>query len=646
MFDDRRERARHRTFTRRAAVLFGAQLTVAGLLGARLYRLQVEENEAYRTLSEENRIRSEPVMPARGEIFDVAGRPLAVNVPNYTVRFVRERAEDLEAALADLRRVIELSENEMDGLRRRIDARRSFVPVIVKENLDWETFARVNANAPALPFAIPEVGLVRFYPESDALVHVVGYVGAVTEEELERDRTRDPILRMPSARIGKTGVERSAETVLRGSAGVRDVEINAGGREIREINRVEGVSGSDLTLSINLDLQRYTMERIAGESAAVVVMDALTGDLLALASGPGYDPNKFVFGISQNDYDDLRGDEYLPLVNKALAGAYPPGSTFKMMTALAALESGQISPQTAFNCTGRLRFGDRFFHCWRRQGHGRVRMLAGVKNSCDVYFYEIAQAAGIERIADVARRFGVGQAPEIDVPNVRAGTLPSPQWARAQGRNWNGGETLNVGIGQGALTMTPLQLAVMTARIANGREQVRPRLIKTINGVAPERAPFEPLGVSEEGLRIVHDGMWAVSNEQGGTAYGSRIDDPELALAGKTGTAQVRGISEEERAAGVRENEELPWRLRDHALFVAYAPARAPRYAISVLVEHGGGGSRAAAPVARDVMMRLLYGPEPPLEAYPPHVRPEIERARTAGEEARATGADPIRVLT
>lgn len=646
MLDDRRERERHRIFTRRAFVVVGGQLTIAGLLGARLYRLQVVENEAYRTLAENNRIRSENFAPDRGEIFDVRGRPLAVNVPNYMVRFVRERADDWRRGLSELNQILALSERDLDRLRDRIERERAYVPVLVRENLDWETFARINANAPALPFIEPDVGSVRFYPEAKTLAHVIGYVGAVTEEELARDRTRDPMLRLPDARIGKTGVEKSADVTLRGAAGTREIEINAGGRELREISRVAGAPGSDLSLTIDLDLQRYVMERIAGESAAVVVMDTLSGDLLSLVSGPAYDPNKFVFGISQSDMDDYNGDQYAPLRNKALAGSYPPGSTFKMITALAALESGDITPRTQFSCSGRLLFGDRYFHCWRRQGHGRLRMADGLKHSCDVYFYEAAKAAGIDRIADVAGRFGLGEAPQIDIPNVLGGVMPSTTWARSRGRSWSGGETLISGIGQGAVLATPLQLAVMAARIANGAEKVQPRLIKAVNGEERVQAPFEPLNVSAEGISVVREGMWKVSNESGGTAFGSRIDDAAHALCGKTGTSQVYSITEAERAEGVRSCSDLPWRLRDHALFVAYAPAEAPRYAICVVVEHGCGGSRAAAPIARDVMMRVLYGPEPPLEAYPPHIRPEIERARQAADQARATGADPMRVMT
>ncbi|MCI4664500.1 MAG: penicillin-binding protein 2 [Neomegalonema sp.] len=646
MFDDRRERDRRATFTRRAIVLFGAQLGVAGVLGVRLYKLQIVDQAQYRKLAEDNRINPETIAPERGEIFDRAGAPLAVNRPNYTLSFIREQAKDLEKAIADLRALASLSDREVQSLRRKLKRSAKFKPVLVKEDLDWDTFARLNANAPALPGALLDVGLVRTYPEADKLAHVIGYVGAVTSRDLKRHKGDDRLLRLPGARIGKTGVELAAEKTLRGEAGVRRVEINAGGREVAEIDRIEGDPGSDLTLTIDLALQRYAMKRIEKESAAVVVMDCITGDLLVLASGPAYDPNKFVFGISQRDWDDLRRDEYDPLRNKALAGEYPPGSTFKMITAIAALEAGKISPRTSFTCTGRMKFGDRYFHCWKRAGHGRVDMLRGVKNSCDVYFYEAALSAGIDKIAEVARKFGVGEAPKLEIPNVRDGLLPTRDWVRkTYKRGWNGGETLNVGIGQGALLMTPLQMAVMTARIANGAEQVQARIVKAINGVELERAPFEPLDVSKDAIDIVKAGMFAVSNEPGGTAFRSRIADPENALAGKTGTAQVRRIGKEERAAGVKKNADLPWRLRDHALFVAFAPVKTPRYAISVIVEHGGGGSKAAAPVARDVLMRALYGPQPPLEAYPVHLRREIAKAREEAEKAKATGADPVKIM-
>lgn len=631
MIDDRAEIDQHTRFNRRAMLLFGAQVGVAGLLGARLYQLQLVENEAYATLAEENRVNLEPLAPPRGRIYDRSGQPLAINRPNYRLNFVRERAASVEETLARLRRLVTLSDREVERLMRRLARTRGFVPVSVKENLSWEEFARVNANAPALPGVSPSIGWVRDYPEGDDLAHVVGYVAAVTEDDLARDESGDPLLRLPDARIGKNGVEKFAEAALRGSAGRRRIEVNAGGREIRELSRDPGAPGPDLDLTIDLPLQRYAMRRLQGESAAAVVIDVRNGDLLCLASAPAYDPNKFVFGIGVDDWNALREDEYDPLRNKALAGAYPPGSTFKMITALAALQHGEMTPTETVFCNGRYPFGDRIFHCWRRRGHGPMQLKTAIQKSCDVYFYEAAKRVGIERLAELASRFGIGERFDIEAPNVKSGNLPTPDWMfGARGVRWSGGDTLNVGIGQGALLTTPLQLAVMTARLANGRDRVRPRLVRARGGAPLAEPAFEPLDVDQGKLKLVLDAMNAVSNESGGTAFRSRIDDPDRQLAGKTGTAQVRRISMEERQAGVRKNEDLPWRLRDHALYVAFAPLEKPRYAIAVVVEHGGGGSKAAAPVARDIMMRALWAGEPPLDAYPTWARADETARREA----------------
>ncbi|MEO1329266.1 MAG: penicillin-binding protein 2 [Pseudomonadota bacterium] len=643
--DDARERERHARFSRRALVLLGGQLAVGGVLGWRLWQLQVLEGEAYLNLAEENRVNLQPVAPERGEIFDRAGRPIAVNLPNYTLKLIRERTDSTEATFARLRKLIDLTPREERIALSRLRRTRGFVPIPLKENLSWEAFSRINANAPSLPGVVPEATWTRFYPEADGLVHVVGYVAAVTDAEIERDRSNDPILRLPNARIGKNGIEKSAERNLRGAAGARRVEVNAAGREIRELSRDEGRRGDDLTLTIDLDLQRYAMERLKGESAAAVVMDVITGDIVALASTPGYDPNKFVFGISTTDWNALRADDHDPLRNKALAGAYPPGSTFKMMTALAGLETGLVGPSQSWFCGGKMRLGRRDFHCWKRGGHGSMNLKSGLKYSCDVYFYEVAKKVGIRKLAELCGRFGLGEAPEIEAPNVKAGNMPTPEWMlAARGERWSGGETLNVGIGQGAVLSTPLQLAVMTARLANGREQVSPRLIKGRNGVDVPVKPFAPLGVDPRNLAKIHDAMNAVSNEAGGTAFRSQIFDDDWRIAGKTGTAQVRRITVAERAVRVRKNEELPWHLRDHALFVAYGPVQAPRYAIGVVVEHGGSGSKAAAPVARDILLRAFFRGEPPLEAYPPWIRPEIEAARKAAEQARLS-TDPAGAL-
>ncbi|MEO0360128.1 MAG: penicillin-binding protein 2 [Pseudomonadota bacterium] len=627
--------------TRRGALLLGAQGLFIGGLVWRMRELQIEAGDKYRMLAEENRINVRLIPPARGEIVDRTGRPLAVNRQNYRVVMVRERAGDVEAVLDDVARIIEITPRQRERALREMRSKSAFVPVTVAEHLTWEEFALINANAPALPGVAPEVGLTRHYPEAERLAHILGYVARVTERDLERDDAQDPLFQIPDFHIGKNGFERAMEPRLRGSAGESRIEVNAAGRVIREIDREDGAPGADMELTIDLGLQNYAVERVAGESAAVVMMEVDTGDVVALASNPGFDPNKFVVGISQKEWSALLEDKYRPLANKAVSGQYPPGSTFKMLVALAALEHGVVGPRETVFCNGRYKLGNRYFHCWRRGGHGHMHLRDSIKQSCDVYYYEVARRVGIDRIAEMARRFGLGVEPPIEMTAVRPGLMPTKAWKkRAREESWQVGDTFNAGIGQGFVLATPLQLAVMTARLAGDGRKVEPRLIRGVGGAAVEPPPAESLGVSPRHLAMVRDAMFAVSNERRGTAWRSRIADETMAIAGKTGTSQVRRITAAERARGVIRNEDLPWERRDHALFVAFAPYDRPKYAIAVIVEHGGGGSKAAAPIARDVMMRALYGPEPPLKAYPAAEREEIERKREERRERdnEATG--------
>ncbi len=622
--------------SRRAALLLGAQGLMFGALVWRLKSLQIDAAERYLLLAEENRINVRLIPPARGEIFDRNGKPLAVNRQNHRVVMIREQAGDVEAVLDDLDRLIGVPPHQRSRILREMRSKSAFVPVTVAENLDWESFARVNANAPALPGVQPEVGLSRLYPEGETLSHVLGYVARFSESDRERDDANDPLFQIPDFHIGKNGVERAKEASLRGAAGASRIEVNAVGRVIREIDRTEGTPGADLGLTLDLDIQRYAMRRMQGESSACVLIEIETGDILALASAPGFEPNKFVTGISQSEWNALLEDDHRPLANKTVSGQYPPGSTFKMIVALAGLEAGVIAPGEGVFCNGGYRLGERTFHCWKRGGHGHVALRDALKGSCDVYFYEVARRVGVDRISDMAVRFGLGPAPDLPMTAVRDGIAPTRAWKQAtQGESWQVGDSLNVGIGQGYVLASPVQLATMAARLGGDGVAVRPRLIRTIAGQPVPIPPPAPLGVSAAHLRLVREGMFAVSSERGGTAYRSRIDDPEMLMAGKTGTSQVRRITVAERARGVTRNEDLPWNRRDHALFVAFAPWQQPRYAVAVVVEHGGGGSRAAAPIARDVMMRALYGGEPPLRAYPAGEREEIQRQREEEERRR-----------
>ena len=445
----------------------------------------------------------------------------------------------------------------------------------------------------------------------------------------------------PRFQIGKTGVERALEDRLRGKAGSQRVEVNSVGRVMRELDRVEGAPGEDLHLTVDARLQNYALQRMAGHSAATVVLDIATGDVLAAASAPSFDANLFVRGISTEDFAGLIDNDYRPLVNKAAQGMYPPGSTYKMVTALAALDAGEIDADERVYCPGHMDVSGTRFHCWRRGGHGRVALVSALAESCDVYFYELAQRTGIDRINAMATRLGLGVRYDLPLVSVASGLNPSRDWKRrARDAAWRVGDTVNASIGQGYVLSTPLQLAVMTARLA-GNRAVLPRLLR--DPLAPPAPAPAPLDLPPGALDLVRTGMRDVVNDRRGTAYSSRIVAPEFAMAGKTGTSQVFSITRAEREAGIRSQDDLPWNRRNHALFVDYAPHDAPRVAVAVVVEHGGGGSTAAAPIGRDVTLAALNDARPPLAAYPASQRNRI-RAQQVEMEERLRAPDSLRV--
>ena len=618
-----------RKISRRALVLGAAQLGVVGALGLRMRSMQIEQADQYRLLADENRINIHLLAPPRGLIFDINGIPLAANDQNYRIVMVREDAGDVEDVLARLSRLVPLPPEAIENALEEL-ARSAFVPVTIADRLSWEDITRVTVNAPALPGVIAEVGLSRGYPMRSDMAHVVGYVGPVSDYDLSRIEDNDPLLRIPRFQIGKTGVENKMESALRGSAGSRRIEVNAVGRVMRELDRQEGVPGANLQLTVDARLQNYIQVRMQGESAAAVVIDVENGDLRAIGSAPSFDPNLFVRGISGADWRALNEDKYLPLSAKAVQGAYPPGSTFKMVTAMAALENGDIDPEETIFCRGYIDVSGTRFHCWKRAGHGNMNLHDGLAQSCDVFYYEIAQRVGIDKMAEMARKFGIGVRHDVPLSAISGGLAPDKAWkAGLHGEEWRIGDTVNAAIGQGYVLASPLQLAVMTARIATGRS-VTPRLVHAIDGVEQPSGAGEPLDLNENFLRRIRQAMYSVSNNNRGTAFGSRIVEDAFRMAGKTGTSQVRRITTEERAAGVISNADLPWERRDHALYVSFAPFENPKYAVAVVVEHGGGGSTAAAPVARDILLQALYDGTPPLTAYPAGARDRIaEQQRT-----------------
>ncbi len=592
------EQLQQKLFTRRLLLLGGIKATALSVLAARMYYLEVVQADRYATLADDNRINMQLIAPRRGRILDRTGVPLALNRENFRVVVIAEQAEDLERVLAQLAEIVELEERDRRRVLREARHKRPFVPVMVRGDLTWAEVARIEVNAPDLPGVRIEEGRSRVYPFGSVFGHILGYVGAVSSADLGDD----PLLELPDFRIGKSGIEKTYDLALRGKAGASQVEVNAVGRVIRELRRDEDEPGQDLPLTLDYELQSYAMRRLAGEkSAAAVVIDVHGGDVLAMASVPAYDPNDFTRGISVARWRELLTNPYAPLTNKAIAGQYAPGSTFKMVVALAALEAGVVDPKEKVFCPGYYVLGDGRFHCWKRGGHGWVNLRRAIPESCDVYFYEIARRTGIDRISAMARRFGLGARLGIDLPGERPGLVPGRDWKLATvGRPWTPGETLITGIGQGYMLTTPLQLAVMTARLVNGGLAVNPHLGPAGSGRDGEPAP---LGVSAGWLRLIVQTMNRVVNHPRGTAYKARIEDPAMAMGGKTGTSQVRRIGKKERQTGIVKNELREWRFRDHALFVGFAPVKAPRYAVAVVVEHGGGGSKAAAPIARDVLI-------------------------------------------
>lgn len=584
-------------------MLGGAQLGLSALLVGRMYQLQVIDGEQYQTQAEDNRIGVRILAPSRGTVYDRFGKPLATNRQNFRVRIIGEQTGSAAKSLADLARIVPVSDTQIERVLREVGKSPGFVPVTVLENLNWEQFSAINVRLPSLGGIDTDVGETREYPFAEVFAHLIGYVGPVSKDEL----TGAALLALPGFRIGKIGIEKAFEPALRGRAGTLRVEVNAFGREIRELQRDDGTDGDDIRLTVSSELQRLVHERISEQSASVVIMDVHKGDVLAIASTPGFDPNAFNVGLTNADWAALLNNERTPLVNKAVTGLYPPGSTFKMVVALAALEAGVIDEKSTKRCNGSIEFGGRKFHCWKRQGHGTVDLTEAISQSCDVYFYGIARDVGVDRIADMARRFGLGTTYGIEIQGEKRGLIPTRQWKKdALGESWQQGETLNISIGQGYLTTTPLQLAVMTARLANGGKAVTPRLVLGVGG--EEFAPSEAadVAINKSHLSIVTNAMDRVVNHQRGTAYRSRLAAADGSMAGKTGTVQVRSISMAQREAGLKRADELPWKARDHALFVGYAPVEAPRYAISVVVEHGGGGASVAAPIARDIMKATL----------------------------------------
>lgn len=593
---------RIKSFTRRAFLLGALQGGLLTVLGGRLAWLQIAEGQRYKTLSDKNRINIKMVAPSRGLIVDRYGTPLAQNGQNFRVLLIPEQAGNVEQALAALQEYVDISTRDVERALHRATNDAPFVPIEVKDTLSWEEVARVEVNLPDLPGLEIDVGEIRTYPLGAATAHLVGYVGPVSKAEL----TGDPVLSLPGFRLGKTGVEKHYDKKMRGAAGTSEVEVNVVGREVRELRRNPGREGARVQLTVDARLQSYMQERLSAEkSASAVMMDIFTGAVYALASAPSFDPNLLTRGISAEKWEELLADPGLPLNNKAVGGQYPPGSTFKMITALAALEEGVVNSNSRFYCPGHYEYGDDRFHCWKWSGHGRMDLVDALAESCDTYFYNIATEIGINNLARYAEMMGLGHRLGFELGEERPGLMPTREWKMGHfGQHWKPGETIVASIGQGYIQATPLQLATMTARLVNGGYAVKPWITGFVGDEAGPDQTWPKIDVKKRHLDLIIKGMNRATTHPDGTAVASQIKERDKRFGGKTGTSQVRRITMEDRLEGI-ENRDLPWRLRHHSLFVGYAPLHAPRYACAVVVEHGGSGSVTAAPIASDLLLKV-----------------------------------------
>jgi penicillin-binding protein 2 len=620
---DKKDKSRYTTFSRRTVGMGAGMTAVFAVLAGRLYQLQIRDGDQYRAAADDNRISERLLAPPRGRILDRFGVELANNKRNYRVLLVSEQAtQGVPEAIDTLAKVIQISDVQKKRILHDIAQNKKFVPVPVAENLSWEEFARIDLHLPYLPGIQPDPdGQTRDFPFGDEMVHILGYVAAVSPEDKTRDE--DPLLDLPGYRIGKRGIEQKYEDAMRGEAGDSKVEVNAYGRVVRELGHDPGAPGKDVWLTIDREVQHYLVQRMGAESAACVVTDVTTGDIIAMASTPGYDPNLFNVGVTPAQWRDLTENDHKPLLDKVMSGTYPPGSTFKPVVAMAAIDCGLATPDYRVTCNGSITLGNHTFNCWIKselhRTHGSLDLEGGIKNSCDVFFYETARRIGIDKIQEVALKLGLGAPTGIELPGEKSGFIPSRAWKQKKyGVAWQQGDTLSAGIGQGYVTVTPLQLALEVSRIASGLN-ISPRLVHMVGGELQRRDAAAPLGFAAGALDRVRSGMNRVTNEPGGTAYPYRITEPGFEMAGKTGTAQVRAYSAQEHAAGVTKNAKLDWKLRDHGLFIGFAPASNPKYACACIVEHGSDGHPQVL-IARDTLLfTQKRDPVSRPSAYPVH---------------------------
>jgi len=595
------------SLNRRMFILAAAKIIILGGIVSRLFFLQVKENKKYLTLSDKNRIREWKLPPVRGEFKDYFGNTIAGNFEAYQLHIIPEEVEDFRYVIYRVKELLELSEKQFKKIIKKKNEIKSWETLIVADNLSWEKFSKINNHLYDLNGVKPVISISRDYPYKENFTHILGYVSQANENDLlTNENIKEKFV--PGLKVGKTGLERSFEKKLIGSNSVERYEVNAYGRRISQLAFQKGDKGETIKLTIDTKIQELTNGLLKEKSGSICVMDIYTGAIIAMHSSPSFDPNSFVFGISQDEWQLIRNNPMKPLVNKSLSGNYSPGSTIKPLVALSALENEIINPDFTVHCKGHknpLELYGQTYHCWKKEGHGFVNLREGMKQSCDTYFYEVARRLGVDRLSVTAKKFGLGQKVFKDVfDNEKKGLVPNTEWKKnALGRNWVLGETIITGIGQGFIQTTPIQLCLMTAQIANGGYKIYPKIVANDDNQYADK--FMPLYKKSRNIKIVQDAMFSSTNEVRGTSYRSRLDDPKYRFAGKTGTSQVKKITERDRELDLK-TFEIPYEERDHALYVAFGPYKSPRYALSIIIEHGGSGGTVAAPLAKELFKMIV----------------------------------------
>jgi len=615
--------SKSRLINRRMFILSVAKISVFFALVARLFYLQISENIKYRSLSDKNRLREWKVVPQRGIIEDYFGNKVASNTQIFQLHMMPEDVPNFEVLFFKLSKIIKFDERKKRNLLKRLKKRKPWQPIIISDNLTWAEFSKLNVFLHELQGIKPVVSVARKYSEDGSGSHLIGYVSDVSQKDLKNSELLREI-NIPGLKTGKNGLEKSLNKEIIGTPGLQRFEVNAYGKRIKELKYIQGKAGTNYRLTIDQEVQKYTSELLKEKSGSVCVMDIFTGDIVAAVSSPTFNANEFVHGISEEYWNELIQNKKKPLINKSFAGLYPPGSTIKPIVALSALENDVISPKKIVRCTGKIEMYGQTYHCWKEKGHGYMALRSAIKQSCDVYFYEVARRLGVDRLSVTAKQFGLGKKVLNLINEEKSGIVPDTKWKLKHiGKGWVLGETLISGIGQGYFQSTPLQLCLMMSQLANGGYEIKPRIIddkhalqNVINAWREEftninndinlnNPNLTKLYRNQENIKFVLDALYGATNEPMGTSYRSRLTKSEYIYAGKTGTSQIRRITAEERELKLKQKD-LPYERRDHALFVAFAPYKNPRYAFSVVIEHGGSGSSSAAPIAKKVIKKVL----------------------------------------